>query len=53
MTTKQHQYIGRASRNLLYALTWLDKAMADELPEDELKRLQRSSELVRKALDKL
>lgn len=53
MTTKQHQYIGRASRNLLYALTWLDKAMVDELPEKEKKRLQRAQEYVKKALDKL
>ena len=53
MTTDQHQCVRRASRLLIYALRWLDKAMADELPEDELKRLQRSSELVRKALDKL
>ena len=53
MTTKQHQYIGRASRNLLYALRWLEKAMAEEMPEDELKRLQRAQEYVRKALDKL
>ena len=53
MTTKQHQYIGRASRNLLYALRWFERATADELPEDELKRLQRAQEYVKKALDKL
>ena len=53
MTTKQHQYIGRASRDLIYALRWLEKAMAEEMPEDELKRLQRTQEYVRKALEKL
>ena len=53
MTTDQHQSVKRASRLLIYALTWLERATADELPDDELKRLQRASELVRKALDKL
>jgi hypothetical protein len=53
MTTQQHQFIGRASRNLLYALRWLEKASVGELPEKELKRLQRAQELVKKALDKL
>ena len=53
MTTDQHQSVKRASRLLIYALRWLEKAMADELQEDELKRLQRVQEYVRKALDKL
>lgn len=53
MTMDQHQCVGRASRLLLYAIKWLERATAEEMPEDELKRLQRAQEYVRKALDKL
>jgi hypothetical protein len=53
MTTDQHQCVRRASRLLIYALRWLEKAMAEEMSDDELKRLQRAQELIRKALEKL
>lgn len=53
MTTDQHQCVRRASRLLIYALRWLERATAEEMSEDELKRLQRAQELIRKALDKL
>jgi len=52
MTTEQHQSVKRASRLLIYALRWLERATAG-MPEDELKRLKRAQELIRKALDKL
>ena len=53
MTMDQHQYVGRASRLLLYALKWLERAMAEEMPDKELKRLLRAKELVEKAKNKL
>ena len=53
MTTRQHQYISRASRLLIYSLKWLEKVLDEELPDRELKRLQRAQEYVRKAIEKL
>ena len=53
MTKEQHQSVKRASRLLIYAIRWLEKAMAEEMSDDERKRLQRAQELVQKALDKL
>lgn len=53
MTMDQHQCVGRASRLLLYAIKWLERATAEEMPEKELKRLLRAKELVEKAKNKL
>lgn len=53
MTKEQHQNVKRASRLLIYALRWIERAKAEEMPEMEKKRLQRAKELIRKALDKL
>ena len=53
MTTEQHKCLGRASRNLIYAIRWLEKALADEMPEREQKRVQQAKELVEKATNKL
>ena len=53
MTTDQHQSVKRASRLLIYAIRWLEKATAEEMSDDEMKRLKRANELVKKALEKL
>jgi len=53
MTTRQHQCLSRASRHLLYALKWLEKAEDEQMPDKELKRLRRVQEFIIKAKDKL